>query len=180
MINRDGDYMNVKFEKRYDGIYCKIKDITCDDFIMENEKYCYKGEFEDNEFEINFKVYLNSAWHFKDGNLDLKNKYADLKKKSKKYSLIFYVPKDKFHINESKKRFYFYQEQTLKMSYSFKLVEITDGTFDYNITKSLMNKKSGKKGRIGKKKHLTEEERRINRQKWALQHPFQGGGFSPR
>lgn len=169
--------MKTLFKKKSEGIYCEIIDIKNNNFLLEDGFYCLRDEIVDKEFLINFRLKISKKWFEKKEIATLRKKHVIIEKGKSGYSVAFIAKKGRYGGKENKSRFYFYQEKSPKMEYSFRLQEIKEGTFDYKVVEQ---KKVDKDTKIKKRKVLSSEEKRINRQKWMLEHPFQGGKFSPR
>ena len=171
--------MKVTFRKLMDGIECQVLDVKPNEFKLENGFFCYDNKFSDGELEITFKLKITEKAFVKSEIISSVKKHMYFRKRQKGFCILFRVPRGKYvEYSTSNNRFYFYQENSEKMRYSFKLLEVKEKAFDYEIIEAKRNEKFEEKGK--KRKKLTAEQRRFKRQKWSLEHPYRGGAFSPR
>ena len=61
-------------------------------------------------------------------------------------------------------------------SYTFKLTETENGAFNVASKKKVSKVKTTQNKKLNSKKITSK----MKRQKWIIEHPYQGGGFSPR
>lgn len=173
--------MKVTFKKLVDRIHCQILDVNHDEFKLEDGFYCYDNEFADNELKISFKLKIAEDAFLNKEKISSVKKHTYFRKRRNGFCILFRVPRGKYAENKvSNSRFYFYQENSEKMRYSFRILEIKENAFDYEILAPKKNIKNDVEEKVKKKKKLTVEEKRIKRQKWSLEHLYQGGAFSPK
>lgn len=169
--------MRVIFRKQNEGILCELIEVKEEQFRFEDGFYSYDDELSNAEFVISFRIKIAESSFSNKNRLSTRKKYFLFKKAKTGFYILFSVPKGKYSRNETTdKRFYFYQEQSAQIQYTFKMQEVLENAFDYEC---ISQKKADDIVNV-KRQKLSPEERRVRKQKWLLEHPFQGGGFSPR
>lgn len=168
--------MKASFKKLKNEICCELSEIKNEDFTYNNEFYCYDNEFSDSEFNISFRIKIAENIFIKTTKIYSAKKHTYLEKNKNGFTICFRVPRGKYsEKKDSKSRFYFYQEQSVKLIYSFKMQEVKETAFDYEVIEN-----TGKKTNNINKRKRNNNKKILKNQKWILEHPFQGGSFSPR
>ena len=173
--------MKVLFRKQNDGIYCEVLDIQSELFTNEDGFYCYNDEVFNDEFKVIYRIKIQDEVFQKEIKISSKKKHLYFRKRKNGFCIMFKVPKGKYAEEVStKNRFYFFQEECEQLTYSIKIQEERENSFDYEILEEEQKEQYELGKKQVKKKRTSEEERKLKRQKWILEHPYQGGAFSPK
>lgn len=169
--------MKTVFKKQENGIVFEASEISLDRFVLNDFCYCYEDDITNKEFYIAFRVKIPTEKFLLGLKIQSKSNRAYFNMRDSGFLMRFWIPKGKYAISKgTRERFYFYQETILDIQYSFKVKEIKESAFDYEYNEP---KKEATEFKV-KKERSSAEKRKLNRQKWILEHPFQGGAFSPR
>lgn len=161
---------NECFNINQDSITYKINNLTSMDFFEEDGYMCFNHQFKDKGIEINYRISINKKHLEKKSSLSSPKKiFTITKATNKRLNIFFTVKAGKYHLNAEGKRFCFYTDSDDNYAFSFKMTETKKGAFDYKTKADLKSKKNNKK--------LTSKD---VRQKWIIEHPFQGGSFTPK
>ncbi len=162
-----------KFTKDINLTTYQIDGINLENFVEENGFFAYKRSFESDGMSISYRIGVHDSYIRKRYNFSSPKKvFSFTPASNRKFNVVFRVKTGKHSTSPSGERFYFYTDSNNYYFFSFKIKEIKEKAFDFTPKKTTSKVKKSKKG-----KKLTPEQAK---QKWLINHPFQGGGFSPR
>lgn len=169
-----------KFGKDDNYIIFQISNITLDDFEIEGDFYNLNSSYSIQNILINYRICLNESILKSKTKITSSKKYFTVSH-SRNGNINIYLRAliNKYQVDSKGARFCHYCASGNEYKVSFKLIEMEEGAFDFQQPKSEKPKKKSKRKlkNNAKKRKMTVKEAQV---KWSINHPFQGGGFSPR
>lgn len=160
-------------------IFYQINGLSINDFQKEGDFLIFNKCYESEGVHINYRIKLTESF-FQNRRYfsSPKSIFKFIPGGNNKFTMLLNAKIGKYSTSSKGERFYYYNVSNEQYFFSFKMLETKEKAFDLLvIPKTKSPKTDTPKPKKKKRKKLTSEQAK---QKWLINHPFQGGGFSPR